>query len=97
MRSSATRIGVCWGTPTSTRMLAAFPTPRSVEFLRSAGPGNRPLASPYAKWHSTQWAVDQGAAMVLCSVGVARELGIATSRWVFPQVALESSFSLSLT
>ncbi len=77
--------------------LAAFPTPRSVEFLRAAGPGNRPLASPYAKWHSTQWAVDQGAAMVLCSAGVARELGVPTDRWVFPQVALESSFSLSLT
>ena len=77
--------------------LAAFPTPRSVEFLRSAGPGNRPLAAPYAKWHSTQWAVDQGAAMVLCSAGVARELGIPTDRWVFPRVALESSFSLSLT
>ena len=77
--------------------LAAFPEPRSVEFLRDAGPGNRPLASPYAKWHSTQWAVDQGAAMVLCSVRVARELGVPTDRWVFPQVALESSFSLSLT
>ncbi len=77
--------------------LAAFPAPRSVEFLRTAGPGNRPLASPYAKWHSTQWAVDQGAAMVLCSVGLARELGVPTDRWVFPHVALESSFSLSLT
>ena len=77
--------------------LAAFPEPRTVEFLRSPGPGNRPLASPYAKWHSTQWAVDQGAALVLCSVGVARELGIPTDRWVFPHVALESSFSLSLT
>ena len=77
--------------------LAAFPAPRSAEFLRGPGPGNRPLASPYAKWHSTQWAVDQGAAMVLCSAGVARELGIPTDRWVFPHVSLESSFSLSLT
>ena len=76
---------------------AAFGEPRTREFLRSAGPGNRPLAFPYAKWHSTQWAVDQAAAMVLCSVGLARELGVPTDRWVFPRVALESSLSVSLT
>ncbi|MHB1139502.1 MAG: hypothetical protein ACYC2O_11135 [Microthrixaceae bacterium] len=76
---------------------AAFGEPRSAEFLRRAGPGNRPLAFPYAKWHSTQWAVDQAGAMVLCSVGLARELGIPTDRWVFPRVALESSYSVSLT
>ena len=76
---------------------AAFGTPRSAEFLRVAGPGNRPLAFPYAKWHSTQWAVDQAAAMVLCSVGLARELGVPTDQLVFPRVALESSLSVSLT
>jgi len=76
---------------------AAFGEPRSVEFLRAAGPGNRPLAFPYAKWHSTQWAVDQAGALVLASVGVARELGVPRDRWVFPRVALESSLSVSLT
>ena len=40
---------------------AAFPEPRDAAFLREPGPGNRPLAFPYAKWHSTQWAVDQAA------------------------------------
>jgi acetyl-CoA C-acetyltransferase len=76
---------------------AAFPTPRSTEFLRSAGPGNRPLAYPYAKWHSTQWAVDQAAALVLCSAALAEELGVAADRWVFPHVLAESSHSLSLS
>ncbi len=76
---------------------AAFPEPRSVEFLRSAGAGNRPLAFPYAKWHSTQWAVDQAAALLLCSVEVAEQLGVPRDRWLFPRVALESSFALSLT
>ncbi len=76
---------------------AAFGAPRSAEFLRVAGEGNRPLAFPYAKWHSTQWAVDQAAALVLCSVGLARELGVPTDQWVFPRVALESSLSVSLT
>ncbi|HTO01005.1 MAG TPA: hypothetical protein VL068_10050 [Microthrixaceae bacterium] len=76
---------------------AAFPEPRSIEFLRQAGVGNRPLAYPYAKWHSTQWAVDQAAALLLCSAEVAEELGVPKDRWLFPRVALESSFSLSLT
>ena len=76
---------------------AAFPEPRDEAFLRSAGPGNRPLSFPYSKWHSTQWAVDQAGAMVLCSVGVARELGVPADRWVFPQVLLESSLSLPLS
>ncbi len=80
-----------------TNPAAAFDEPRDAAFLRCAGPGNRPLAFPYAKWHSTQWAVDQAAAMVLCSVSVARELGVPTDTWVFPQVLVESSFGLSLT
>lgn len=77
--------------------LAWFPEPRSAEFLRVAGPGNRPLAFPYAKWHSTQWSVDQGAALLLCSVGAARRLGIDPDRWVFPRVLVDSSSSLSMT
>lgn len=76
---------------------AAFPEPRSREFLRTAGPGNRPLAFPYAKWHSTQWAVDQAAAMVLCSAGLAERLGVARDRWVFPSVLVESSQAVPLS
>lgn len=76
---------------------AAFPEPLDASFLRNAGPGNRPLAFPYAKWHSTQWAVDQAGAMVLCSAGVARELGVPVERWIFPQVLVESSQSVPLS
>ena len=76
---------------------ADFAEPRGADFLRAAGPGNRPLAFPYAKWHVTQWGVDQAAALLMCSVGVALDAGIARDRWVFPRVAIESSFSLSLT
>jgi acetyl-CoA C-acetyltransferase len=76
---------------------AAFAEPRDLAFLRTAGPGNRPLAFPYAKWHSTQWAVDQAGALLLCSVGTARELGVPEDRWVFPQVLVESSLSVPLS
>lgn len=76
---------------------AAFPEPRDAAALRTAGPGNRPLAWPYAKWHSTQWAVDEAAALVLCSAELAVELGVPEQRWVIPSVLVESSSAVSLS
>jgi acetyl-CoA C-acetyltransferase len=75
---------------------AAFPARRDAAALRRADADNRPLAFPYNKWHSTQWTVDQAAALVVCSVGVARELGVPTDRWVMPLVGLESGHAVSL-
>lgn len=77
--------------------LAAFPTPRDAAFLRAPGPGNRPLADPYAKWHSTQWTVDQAAAVVCCSAELARDLGVPADRWVVPHVLVDSSHAVSLS
>jgi acetyl-CoA C-acetyltransferase len=76
---------------------AAFPARRPADFLRQFSPDNRPLAFPYAKWHSTQWTVDQAAALLLCSVGAARARGVDVDRFVFPHVGLESSHSLPLS
>lgn len=77
---------------------AAFAEPQSAEDLRSGvRDGNRLLAFPYNKWHSTQWTVDQAAALLLCSVEVARASGIPEERWLHPHVALESSHVLAVT
>lgn len=46
--------------------------------------GNRMISFPYTKLHSSQWNVDQAAAVVFCSLETARELGIAEDRHVFP-------------
>jgi len=75
---------------------AAFPERMDAERIATAGPANRPLAFPYNKWHSTQWTVNQAAALVLCSVEAARHLGVPTDRWVFPLVGLESSHAVSV-
>jgi acetyl-CoA C-acetyltransferase len=75
---------------------AAFPTPMTAGEIDTPGPTNRPLAFPYNKWHSTQWTVDQAAALILCSVATARRLGVPTDRWVFPRVGLESTQAVSL-
>lgn len=76
---------------------AAFPAPMTADDLATFGPGNRPLAFPYGKWHASQWTVDQGAALLLCAAEVAERHGVARDRWVFPRVGLDSSFALPLS
>jgi acetyl-CoA C-acetyltransferase len=75
---------------------AAFPAPMEAVDIETASPANRPLAFPYNKWHSTQWTVNQAAALLFCSVETARSLGVPTDRWLFPRVGLESGHAVSL-
>lgn len=76
---------------------AAFPAPMTAEAIAELGPGNRPLAFPYGKWHASQWTVDQAAALLLCSAGAAAAAGVPRDRWVFPLVGLESNQMVPLT
>jgi len=57
---------------------------------------NRMIASPYPKWLISQWNVDQAAALVFTTVGVAERLGIASSKWVFPLAMAESNIMIPL-
>ena len=59
--------------------------------------GNRMLAWPYTKWHNSQWNVDQAGALIFCSAGTARALGISADRWVFPWAAAESNHMVPVT
>jgi acetyl-CoA C-acetyltransferase len=63
---------------------AQFPRRLDAEFLATPSYENYEVADPYLKWHVAQDAVNQGAAVILTSVGKARELGVPTDRWVFP-------------
>ncbi len=76
---------------------AAFPATRDAEAIAEFGSDNRPLAFPYGKWHASQWTVDQGAALLLCSAGAAEQAGVPRERWVFPLVGLESNQMVPLT
>lgn len=58
--------------------------PMDPDDIRVPGTGNRPLAWPYNKWHSSQWNVDQAACLILCSAGAARAHGVGTDRWIHP-------------
>lgn len=64
---------------------AQFPQARSAAALATIDQGNYLISEPYTKALVAQDAVNQGAAVVLTSVGVARRLGIAPSQWAFLQ------------
>ena len=65
--------------------------PATAAFIREPSTRNRMLAFPYTKLHNSHWNVDQGAGLILCSVGVAEELGIPREKWVFPLAGAESN------
>jgi len=56
----------------------------SAEEIRTPGPKNRMIGLPYTKYMNSNNDVDQGAAIIMCSVEKARSLGISDDRWVFP-------------
>jgi len=65
-------------------------TPYTAEQIRTPSPANRPVSYPYTKLMNSNNSVDQGAALILASVGKARELGIAEDRWVYPHAGAEA-------
>ncbi|MGR8946648.1 MAG: acetyl-CoA acetyltransferase [Gammaproteobacteria bacterium] len=62
---------------------AQFRRALSEEFLATPSDDNYLLSEPYTKWFVAQDAVNQGAAVLLGSVGLARDLGIPEHKWVF--------------
>ena len=61
---------------------AQFPVERTAEYLATPAADNYLLSEPYTKWMVAQDAVNQGAAVLLTSVGNARAWGIPENRWV---------------
>lgn len=62
---------------------AAAPTRRSAAELATATERNRPIADPYTALLVAREKVNQGAAILVMSLGAARRLGIAEDRLVF--------------
>lgn len=57
--------------------------PTSAGEIAEPSQGNRRVSDPYTKAMNANITVDQGAALLLCSVGAARAAGIPADRWVF--------------
>ncbi len=50
---------------------------------------NRMIGLPYPKLMNSNNGVDMAAALVMCSVGEARRLGVPEDRWVFPHAGTD--------
>ena len=62
----------------------------SAEQIWQPGPDNRMISWPYTKLMNSNNMVDQGAALLLTSVGKAEALGIPKERWVFPHAGTDA-------
>jgi acetyl-CoA C-acetyltransferase len=58
--------------------------PKTAEEIRTVSSANRPVSFPYPKLMNSNNNVDQGAALIMCSVAKARALGIPESQWIYP-------------
>ncbi len=63
------------------------PQARTAAEIATPAPDNRLVTLPYTKLLNSNIQTDQAAALILCSDAVARELGIARDRWVYPHAA----------
>lgn len=68
-------------------------SPRAVSAaeIEAPTPDNRIIGWPYTKLMNSNNSVEQAAAVILCSVEVARRLGVPQDRWVFPRAGTEAS------
>ncbi len=64
--------------------------PMTAEQIRTATPDNRWIWWPYTKVMNSNSAVEQSAALILCSAGSAAALGVPRDRWVFPRAATQA-------
>lgn len=62
---------------------AWFPIERSPEELITVTDRNRMISFPYPKYLNAIMEVDQSAAVLICSVRKARELGVSEDKWVY--------------
>jgi acetyl-CoA C-acetyltransferase len=64
--------------------------PMCAEEIRNPTPRNPMLAFPYTKRHCSQWNVNQGVAIIVCSATKAERLGLDRAGWIYPLAAVQS-------
>jgi acetyl-CoA C-acetyltransferase len=63
----------------------------SPEEILTSSEHNRVIASPYTKLLNSNNAVEQGAALLLCSAEAARRHGVPRDRWIFLHGSVEAN------
>jgi acetyl-CoA C-acetyltransferase len=64
--------------------------PLTAEQIRTPTPDNRWIWWPYTKVMNANNAVEQAAALIVCSAASATALGVPRDRWVFPRAATQA-------
>lgn len=75
---------------------AMFPKHYSAADLAAVTEDNRWLVSPYTKYLVAKDGVNQGAAVIMTTVGKAKALGLDTSRWIYLHGHADTSERLML-
>ncbi|MCZ6658505.1 MAG: acetyl-CoA acetyltransferase [Gammaproteobacteria bacterium] len=57
--------------------------------IRTPSATNRAISFPYTKLMNANMSVDMGAALIMCSVEKARQLGIPERLWIYPHAGAE--------
>ena len=57
---------------------------KTAEEIRTVSASNRAVSMHYPKFMNSNSNVDQAAALIMCSVGMAKKLDIPESKWVYP-------------
>ena len=63
---------------------------KTAEEIRTPSDVNRPVSFPYPKLMNSNSNVDQAAALILCSVGTAKRLGVPQPKWIYPWAGTEA-------
>ncbi|MDA8148302.1 MAG: hypothetical protein M0Z93_05925 [Actinomycetota bacterium] len=66
-------------------------TPSTAEELAAVGEGNPWVSYPYSGLLTPEVAVDQAAAVIVCSVERATQLGLPSDQWVFPLAGVDAA------
>ncbi len=65
-------------------------TEMTAEAITSPDDGNRMVGYPYTKAMNSNWDLDQGAALIMCSAAAAEAAGVPRDRWVFPHAGTDA-------
>lgn len=71
--------------------------PRTAEEIRTAGPDNPMISSPYTRLMNANARVDMAAGVILCSLAIAREAGVPEEKLVHLHAATEANDCLFLS
>jgi acetyl-CoA C-acetyltransferase len=64
--------------------------PMTAEQIYEPTPENRMVGFPYTKAMNSNWDLDQGAAVIVCSVEAASSAGVPREKWIFPHAGTDA-------